>query len=125
MKRIVAMIPVTASMIAMTVASSMPTMQPPPLGFQWSDKFWHGCAFFVFGCFVHLACQHGLHVGRVASLVSVVLWSASFAAADEWHQTMVPGRTGDVGDWLADTSGALVAAALLWLRSAQSFRTPR
>jgi VanZ family protein len=32
--------------------------------------------------------------------------SAAYGVTDEWHQSFVPGRTPDVGDWLADAVGA-------------------
>jgi VanZ family protein len=41
------------------------------------------------------------------------LWVASlFGATDEWHQAFVPGRSPDLGDWVADTTGAALAVAL-------------
>jgi hypothetical protein len=40
-----------------------------------------------------------------------------FAASDEWHQTFVPGRGGNVRDVLIDTAGALTAAGFLFLRA--------
>jgi VanZ family protein len=36
-------------------------------------------------------------------------------ATDEYHQSFTPGRSGnDVGDWLADLSGASAGALLAW-----------
>lgn len=29
----------------------------------------------------------------------------AYAASDEWHQSWVPGRSSDVGDWIADALG--------------------
>ena len=51
---------------------------------------------------------------RTSAVVSVLLASA-YAASDEYHQTFVPGRAGTVRDWLIDTAGAFVGAAV-WLR---------
>jgi VanZ family protein len=51
---------------------------------------------------------------RTSAVVAVLLASA-YAASDEYHQTFVPGRAGTVRDWLIDTAGALVGAAV-WLR---------
>jgi VanZ family protein len=39
------------------------------------------------------------------------------ASADEWHQTMIPSRTGTVSDVVLDTVGATVAQILI--RAAQ------
>ena len=43
--------------------------------------------------------------------------TAAVAAADEFHQMSLPGRTGRVRDMLLDTSAALLATALVWLRA--------
>ena len=36
----------------------------------------------------------------------------AYAVSDEWHQTLVPGRTGRVLDVLIDAAGALAALAI-------------
>ena len=45
---------------------------------------------------------------------------ALYAAFDEWTQTFVAGRDGDVRDWLADIGGSLVGVgmvyAVMWMR---------
>ena len=45
-----------------------------------------------------------------------LLATSLFGVSDEWHQSFVPGRSSDVADWLADTSGGALALALytLW-----------
>lgn len=43
-----------------------------------------------------------------------LVWTLAYAAGDEWHQTFVPGRTGQARDVVVDAAGAL--AALAWLR---------
>lgn len=48
---------------------------------------------------------------RVALGLAIVVASA-YAASDEWHQWFVPGRSSDVRDWIADTIGAILGAAL-------------
>jgi VanZ family protein len=41
------------------------------------------------------------------------LIASLYGISDEFHQSFVPGRSPDVLDWLADTSGALLATLLL------------
>ena len=41
-----------------------------------------------------------------------LLATSVYGASDEWHQYYVPGRSCDVMDWLADTTGAALALAL-------------
>ena len=45
-----------------------------------------------------------------------LLATSLYGASDEWHQSFVPGRSCEVGDWVADTTGAALAIALyrLW-----------
>jgi VanZ family protein len=40
---------------------------------------------------------------------------ALYAASDEFHQTFVPGRTGQLSDVLVDTAGGAAGLGLLWL----------
>ena len=42
------------------------------------------------------------------------------AALDEWHQTMIPSRTGTLADVLLDTSAALAVQGLIFLRRSRS-----
>lgn len=51
------------------------------------------------------------HVGR--RLITVVVLGTLFAAADEVHQSFVPGRTADVMDVVADAVGIL-GGGVLW-----------
>ena len=46
------------------------------------------------------------------ALVAVILGVSLFGAVDELHQGLIPGRTPDVRDWLADTAGAAAASVL-------------
>ena len=43
-----------------------------------------------------------------------VLFSALYAATDEFHQSFIPSREGAIHDVLLDTSGAILAMLLLW-----------
>ena len=38
-----------------------------------------------------------------------------YAASDEFHQTFVPGRTGQVSDVIVDLGGGAIGLGLLWL----------
>lgn len=53
--------------------------------------------------------QVGMQWVTVLLAIAVAL---AFGAADEWHQRFIPGRYSDVADWLADSVGAVVGAAL-------------
>jgi VanZ family protein len=49
--------------------------------------------------------------------VAAAVLASLYGITDELHQAFVPGRTPDPTDWIIDTAGALVGAALLawWL----------
>ena len=70
------------------------------------DKFAH---FVVYGLLGTLVCRLGRGWRAAAGALVVV---SAFGASDEWHQSFVPGRVTDFGDWLADTLGAATAVAL-------------
>lgn len=75
----------------------------------------HFCEFTVLGAL--LAQALGRHMaGRwgMVLLVAVALASA-YAVTDEVHQIFVPGRVCDLADWMVDTAGALLGAAICML----------
>lgn len=52
---------------------------------------------------------------RFRRVVWIVLGVALlYAAADEFHQTFIPSRTGNAYDVLIDTAGAAIGLALIW-----------
>lgn len=81
-------------------------------GVDLASSIAHFCEFTVFG--VLLAQALGRHMaGRwgVVVLVAVAMASA-YAVTDEVHQIFVPGRVCDIADWVVDTAGALLGAAV-------------
>ena len=77
------------------------------MSFRDSDKLVHGT---MYAIFAWLATRTLLRAGRPLRqvILLVMLGIALFAAADEWHQQFIPGRSMDVFDWLADISGATI-----------------
>jgi VanZ family protein len=71
------------------------------------DKFVH---FAVYGLLGTLVCRIRWTCWRAAFGSWVLV--AAYGASDEWHQSFVPGRSMDLGDWIADTLGAGVAIGL-------------
>ena len=51
---------------------------------------------------------------RREALAAVVL-AALFAATDEWHQSTVPSRQGQLSDVLIDTAGAIGGLVAIWV----------
>jgi UDP-2,3-diacylglucosamine pyrophosphatase LpxH len=97
------------------------------------DKFAHASVFGALALVLDLALRlnrPGLPMYRRHLLVFVAV--SCFGATDEWHQLFVPGRSCELGDWVADSLGGglgLLAGsaqllvtrrlgALSWLRGA-------
>lgn len=90
---------------------------PSPL-----DKFAHLTAFGVLAAFTDIA-WHRMHPAFpvVRRLLVIFIGVAIFGASDELHQYFVPGRSCDIFDWMADSTGgalglALTSLPLLWQR---------
>lgn len=77
------------------------------------DKLVHFLAFGLLGTAIIRAL--GARRPWPRALIATALVSL-FGASDEIHQHFTPGRSSDVFDWVADTLGAVTAAAayLLW-----------
>ena len=94
------------------IASTRSQVAGPPIAN--SDKMGH---FAVFGMLATLVLRAlclrraGTTLPRYATWIAVLLVSI-YGMTDEWHQSFTPGRSVEVGDWLADTSGALLAVLL-------------
>ncbi len=89
---------------------------PTPSLFSGQDKLIHAVVYGALG--IMLLASQPLRAGQYSWRqvgVSVVIASL-YGASDELHQSFVPGRSAEVGDWVADTLGALIAAlAVAWL----------
>lgn len=71
------------------------------------DKVAH---FSVYGLLATLLCRLGRRGWRTA--VCALLAASLYGISDEWHQSFTPGRSVEVADWVADTSGAALAVTL-------------
>lgn len=86
---------------------------PPGLDFRFSDKLLHFGWFFggalMFSAFLYRFDPDSPRWGR--SLALTVLVVGLTGALDEWHQSHVPGRSGnDPADFAADLLGAFAGA---------------
>lgn len=104
-------VPAAMYMTAIFFVSSIPGEK---ITFQFDDRVAHFLEYFVLGLALSFAAA-GVRggTGRVAS-VSILLFVACFALADEFHQSLVPRRDASAKDWMFDMFGA--TAALLVVR---------
>ncbi|MDR2888950.1 MAG: VanZ family protein [Lachnospiraceae bacterium] len=57
------------------------------------------------------------HFKRQSGVVGSFLFVALLAAADEFHQTFVPGRAGRIADVVLDCCGCLAGIGVMWVVS--------
>lgn len=86
------------------VGTSWPSISVGPdviIGF---DKVVHFGMYGILAVLVMRALRppHGL-----TQAMLVLLALAAFGAADEWHQAFIPGRSGSIWDWIADSLGVI------------------
>lgn len=96
-------------MLAIVFASHQPRL-PSPEGIPFSDKFAHFGAYGLMATLWVRAFSATTTPGRAAMLGWLI--ASLFGVTDEFHQSFVPGRSTEVADWVADTSGAALAAVI-------------
>lgn len=100
--------------------SSIPGQHIPTIGFSFSDKVEHFCAYGILGvlCFRALRLTTALRIGGAILVVAAV--ALGYGISDEIHQLFVPLRSSEALDALADlcggTAGAIVGSRIAWLR---------
>ncbi len=115
-KNILRKIPAILIMIAIFGLSALPANQLPG-AFDFNDKIKHIIAYFVLGISLCLWIPgNKWNAKPVIWGALVVLICAIFGISDEFHQSFVPGRSGnDLGDLTADFVGGLAAPFLYFL----------
>jgi VanZ family protein len=94
-----------------------------PLPDQVSDKTGHLVAYAGLGILAVRAVAGGLPraVGLRVALLALVI-AGGYGITDEIHQSFVPGRSGDIQDWYADVTGAVIGTGACWLWGIIAFR---
>lgn len=94
--------------LAIFAASGAQKLASPDLGFQFSkDKLAH---FLVFGLLAtSILRTPKLRACQLKHLILAAAFASGYGALDEFRQSLTPGRSVELADWFADTSGAIVA----------------
>jgi len=106
-------IPLVLYWIVLFIATTLPGQDLPDLGF--SDKIQHFGAFFVLAILLNLALiyqRKSYFLFKNASISTIII-TLSYGAIDEIHQLFISGRSADIRDWLADSSGVIIGILLL------------
>ncbi len=131
----------TSGSLSMRISERLVELAAVVLGGGWTESFKEGLAFYFehplrkIAHFCEYAGMGALIFGiwrpwkkgdRKMILISVA-WIALSAAADEFHQTFIPGRWGSPWDVLLDTAGGgfglLFCSFVLWLICRKKDRT--
>ncbi len=87
------------------VLTSMPKLSPPSLGVRLQDKIYHFAFYAVLGFLWVRAAAEGKKARVSLALRSSLLFASLFAALDELHQLLIPGRFADFADFIANVAG--------------------
>lgn len=52
-------------------------------------------------------------------LVVSFIFCSLYGISDEWHQSFIAGREADLLDWLADSTGAIIALSFIHMKGIQ------
>jgi VanZ family protein len=93
--------------VTIFILSSIQSLNPPDLPFEWKDKFFHALAYFALCVALQLGFAYeGVTISR--QMWIPIITSALYGMSDEFHQLFVPGRTAAIDDWIADVVGAVL-----------------
>jgi VanZ family protein len=104
-------------MVVIFVLSSIPDIGALPGGA--TDKSWHAIGYGALGVFLLLPLADGRLAGATwrRALAAIAL-AILYGMSDELHQAVVPGRSPDMHDLMADAAGAAGAVTVVWLTAA-------
>jgi VanZ family protein len=85
----------------------------PALTSRYSDKLLHLLEYGAFAAVATWGLSHLVSLPRAARWAALL--GSLYGLSDEFHQRFVPHRSAELGDWVADTLGAVLGALLAWL----------
>lgn len=91
--------------LILLLATSLPSSSVPSLSV--GDKLQHFFAYAVLGLlfFLTLRIQKKYPMTRTKIIISAILVLLTYAAFDELHQMLIPGRFCEFYDWVANAAG--------------------
>ena len=109
--RIKSYLPAIVWAVLILTVSSIPDLSTPSPGFTVSDKIMHFAEYFILGLLTAKA------VSTFNKKPLKIFWLSSALASgygilDELHQLLIPGRTAEGLDMVADILGSILAAGL-------------
>ena len=102
-------IPVIAWACTILFLTSMPHLEIENVDFDASDKLAHFAVYFIFGYLTIRMFMQGYDLRWRSALIRSTITGIVFAAFDEAHQLLIPGRSAEILDAAADILGVLAA----------------
>jgi len=100
-------------LVIIFILSSISQQNLPDFTREVSDKILHFIVFGLLGFFmIHSFKNSYSQVIQKYAAGWAIIFTSGYGIVDELHQILVPGRSCSLGDWLADTAGALLAVTL-------------
>jgi VanZ family protein len=99
---------------AILTATSLPNTIIPDVGFRFADKSIHFLMYGGLGLLLARAMHNPPRTTRSRVVAAAFLLVVAIGGMDEWHQHYIQGRSAELADWVADSSGGLVGA-LIWV----------
>jgi len=95
-------------------ATSLPVQKLPSVGI--SDKFAHFTAFFCLSFLLNLTLifQRKSQLLFNKAFIATIIICLLYGAIDELHQMLIPGRSAELLDWVADGLGTLAGTLTLY-----------
>jgi len=116
MKNVLRIIPAILVMAALFKLSTLPGNDPLLNSIHFSDKIEHFIAYFVLGitfC-IWIPSKKWFAKPVVYGIIVIVLCTL-FGISDEFHQTFVPGRSGDLYDLAVDSAASVISVFVYFL----------
>jgi VanZ family protein len=107
-------IPLVVYWLILFTATTLPAERLPSVGF--TDKVNHFIAYFILAVLVNLTLiyqRKSRLLFEKAPIVTIII-CLFYGAADELHQMLVPGRSAETLDWVADVLGTATAVSLIY-----------
>jgi VanZ family protein len=95
-------------------ATTLPAQRLPSVGF--TDKVNHFIAYFILAVLLNLTLiyQRKSRLLFEKAPIATVIICLFYGAVDELHQLLVPGRSAETLDWVADASGAFTGVLIVY-----------
>jgi VanZ family protein len=90
------------------ILTSLPTLETPDIGLSFQDKLAHFVVYYILAFLLTRAMTKRSAINRRTMVLST-LFALLFAAFDELHQLVIPGRSGEFLDFIADSFGIFCA----------------